>query len=241
MVDKIRELREQGLGYKAIARELQLSKDRVVYLCKKHGMSGTKGPIGKPVPLCVCKQCGKEFKPISNDRVTFCSRDCAYTYQHDHKKLNYCVDCGKEISRRSTRCVACRSEHSRKPKKPKQNKRIHIECAECGKLFVGYKSRRFCCKQCANRYSNRKRETDRRHQLAVNGPVDYTITLTKLVQRDEGLCGICGKPVNMKAYHNAGDYGSIDHIKPVSKGGQHQWDNVQLAHRKCNTDKRDVL
>lgn len=30
---------------------------------------------------------------------------------------------------------------------------------------------------------------------------------------------------------------SIDHIRPLSKGGTHTWDNVQLAHLKCNIKK----
>ena len=38
----------------------------------------------------------------------------------------------------------------------------------------------------------------------------------------------------------AGDnYPSVDHIKPISKGGTHTWDNIQLAHRYCNTIKSD--
>ena len=36
-------------------------------------------------------------------------------------------------------------------------------------------------------------------------------------------------------------YPSIDHIYPVSKGGMHAWNNVQLAHRKCNTYKSDSI
>lgn len=32
-------------------------------------------------------------------------------------------------------------------------------------------------------------------------------------------------------------YPSIDHVIPVSKGGLHSWENVKLAHRKCNTRK----
>jgi 5-methylcytosine-specific restriction endonuclease McrA len=39
---------------------------------------------------------------------------------------------------------------------------------------------------------------------------------------------------------NAGDsYPSIDHVRPLSKGGTHEWNNVKLAHRKCNWEKRD--
>jgi 5-methylcytosine-specific restriction endonuclease McrA len=43
----------------------------------------------------------------------------------------------------------------------------------------------------------------------------------------------------MSADTNADEYGSIDHVLPVSKGGTHTWNNVRLAHRGCNMAKRD--
>lgn len=48
-------------------------------------------------------------------------------------------------------------------------------------------------------------------------------------ERDEGVCGICGEPV-VGAFH-------VDHIIPLSKGGSHSYDNVQLAHPTCNLRK----
>jgi 5-methylcytosine-specific restriction endonuclease McrA len=47
--------------------------------------------------------------------------------------------------------------------------------------------------------------------------------------RDEGLCGICDTTV----------YGEfhIDHVVPLSKGGEHSYANVQLAHPSCNLSK----
>jgi 5-methylcytosine-specific restriction endonuclease McrA len=32
-------------------------------------------------------------------------------------------------------------------------------------------------------------------------------------------------------------YPSIDHIVPMSKGGDHVWNNVQVAHIICNSYK----
>lgn len=48
-------------------------------------------------------------------------------------------------------------------------------------------------------------------------------------ERDEGICGICDKPIIGK-FH-------IDHITPISKGGLHAYDNVQTAHPTCNMRK----
>lgn len=49
--------------------------------------------------------------------------------------------------------------------------------------------------------------------------------------RDKGICGICCKSVDVTSHWE------IDHIVPISKGGAHGYDNVQLAHRKCNRAK----
>ena len=48
------------------------------------------------------------------------------------------------------------------------------------------------------------------------------------------VCGLCGK--RMK-YLDA----TLDHIRPVSKGGSSKLANLQLAHRKCNTKKGNCM
>ncbi|WP_210434349.1 HNH endonuclease [Virgibacillus sp. SK37] len=48
--------------------------------------------------------------------------------------------------------------------------------------------------------------------------------------------------VTEEGYYIAGDdYPSIEHVIPISKGGTHTWDNVKLAHRKCNNLKSDKV
>lgn len=49
-----------------------------------------------------------------------------------------------------------------------------------------------------------------------------------LVARDHGRCGICGKAVAVSDR-------SIDHILPLSRGGQHSYANTRLTHRRCNS------
>lgn len=52
----------------------------------------------------------------------------------------------------------------------------------------------------------------------------------KLFERDQGICGICGQPVDPKRYH-------VDHIVPLIKGGEHSYANTQIAHPRCNSAK----
>jgi hypothetical protein len=84
----------------------------------------------------------------------------------------------------------------------------------------------------------------------VNGniviPLNLTIVVPKAVvlkhvdrvsryllyKRDGGKCGYCGTVTSPKE-------GTIDHIVPVSKGGQTVWTNVVWCCKKCNTFKDD--
>lgn len=71
---------------------------------------------------------------------------------------------------------------------------------------------------------------------------DKSITLKALIDRDGGVCQICGKPTNgddITNGHIGRMYPTLDHIIPLSKGGSHTWDNVQLAHMCCNAGKCD--
>lgn len=71
---------------------------------------------------------------------------------------------------------------------------------------------------------------------------DETITLKALRARNKDICQICGEPVNdkdIKDGHIRKRYPTLDHIIPLSKGGGHTWDNIQLAHMGCNAGKCD--
>ena len=52
--------------------------------------------------------------------------------------------------------------------------------------------------------------------------------------RDSGICGICKIHVPL---HEV----TLDHIIPLSKGGEHSKRNIQLAHRSCNSAKGSKL
>lgn len=72
---------------------------------------------------------------------------------------------------------------------------------------------------------------------------DDEITIESVFDRDKGICKICGKPVDWNSKNEKGHplrlYPTIDHIVPFSKGGEHIWENVQLAHLGCNAKKKD--
>lgn len=59
----------------------------------------------------------------------------------------------------------------------------------------------------------------------------------EVFERDGWICQLCTEPVDrMLAYPDPMSQ-SLDHVIPLSRGGHHVWDNVQLAHLICNNRK----
>jgi len=83
-------------------------------------------------------------------------------------------------------------------------------------------------------YGNGKKRT---------GGVGDTIRRVVLGNRDDWVCGICRKSIDPSLRHPDLESGSIDHVIPLGPkhGGTHTWDNVQIAHYRCNIRKKDRL
>lgn len=167
----------------------------------------------------------------------------------------------------TVKCKSCGRERTRNRKKIFEGSNIscpecgnnrkgmkEASCEKCGAIFVQYSEQQTLCKTCHDevvRIRDRARDSInqrlRESRARENGKVDYSITLSKLIERDDHICQLCGRMVNEDDYVYVGDtfvagndYPSIDHIKPLSKGGVHQWNNIQLAHRLCNSLKQDI-
>lgn len=121
-------------------------------------------------------------------------------------------------------------------------------CKQCGALFVPEGSRKkFCSAECGLKYHNSRREHHAiRQKRKTEQTVDKDITLEKLFERDGGKCYLCGHICDWDdckiidgVFIAGGKYPSVEHIVPLSKGGEHSWNNVKLACRRCNSVKRD--
>lgn len=61
-----------------------------------------------------------------------------------------------------------------------------------------------------------------------------------LFARFEGKCQYCGCGVFLGGRPGLSQFGAeIDHVIPVSKGGDDSFGNCTLSCRRCNTEKRD--
>lgn len=132
----------------------------------------------------------------------------------------------------------------------KKIKELTSICQECGEVFIGTsKGMKYCSLECSNKRNNRLKEIKRRKKIKKNGRVDWDISLSKLVERDKNICYICGEECDESDYVKDNEnnfivgknYPSVDHVKPISKGGTHIWSNIRLAHHYCNSIKRDNI
>jgi 5-methylcytosine-specific restriction endonuclease McrA len=63
------------------------------------------------------------------------------------------------------------------------------------------------------------------------------VQLGTLWIRDGGTCQLCGDPINPALKAPDPKSVSIDHVIPLSRGGEHSYANTQLAHFGCNSRK----
>jgi 5-methylcytosine-specific restriction endonuclease McrA len=64
----------------------------------------------------------------------------------------------------------------------------------------------------------------------AGGAVKEHVYALIVLERDDGVCGICGEDVDPFSFE-------VDHIVAIKDGGEHSYANVQLAHATCNRKK----
>lgn len=123
-------------------------------------------------------------------------------------------------------------------------------CVECGTPFYNPHPHTLTCTHlCSKRRANRLQRLYNSNRLNESNIVDKDITLQKLFNKYDGICYLCGKEcdfndkvITEEGYTIVGKtYPSVEHVIPISKGGMHAWDNVNLAHHYCNSIKSDNL
>lgn len=67
-----------------------------------------------------------------------------------------------------------------------------------------------------------------RRARAAGAPRVEKIDRAAVYERDGGRCHLCRKKAPRHAFH-------LDHLIPLSKGGNHTHDNLAVAHASCNS------
>lgn len=117
-----------------------------------------------------------------------------------------------------------------------------VKFCECGSL-VPFGKQNKCdeCLRISRRKRERRKETKRRMRCEGG---DFSITTEDLYIRYDGICYLCGGKCDWDDYEIRNGtkvvgptYPTQEHIIPISKGGKHEWENLNLAHHLCNSRK----
>lgn len=109
--EKIKELRLEGMGYKAIATTIGLTRDSVRGFCRRHGLEGDSCVVALNVQVkhqqnLLCNHCEKIMKKKLKGRTRrFCSDACRRTWW----KKNIEKGVKKESAMYSFICPHCQS------------------------------------------------------------------------------------------------------------------------------------
>lgn len=87
--------------------------------------------------------------------------------------------------------------------------------------------------------SRRVKQGNVRHarRTLIAGTRSEYVDSAAVFARDANECQLCGEPIDMTARFPHPLSPSIDHAKPISRGGTHTYENVQAAHLRCNMSK----
>jgi len=261
--EQIRKMFEEGRTYREMAITLGVDehnlRKRCVAIGCEYERQDSKHPIerineagaydymggyenGESVIRLRCRECGTES-------------DFSMVWIRHNEYKPPCKICREKQRAEHKLELARKREHQKNAEKEERDRtrRLRIQfvqtemkvCRNCGGLFFG--SGMYCSKRCVARYNEAQCER-RRRVWASEREIDKDITLDRLYKRDGGRCHICGGLCEWDDFiikeeqKIAGNmYPSIDHVKPLARGGAHKWDNVKLAHRICNSLKRDSL
>jgi len=83
-------------------------------------------------------------------------------------------------------------------------------------------------------YTEEKRQRDSIRRARKAGATIERFLNVEIFERDDWTCGICDLPVDREASWPDPNMPSLDHIQPLSLGGDHSRANTRCAHLGCN-------
>lgn len=200
-----------------------------------------------------CLACGKLFKPKRAGHTKFCSRNCSFSFISAKRKIIADMNIVHSVYR--MKCCECSirsngyvgqkycSDDCRRKKLEKSHTQKTFACKECSCNVVtsyGTKRKSFCSDVCSKKYFNRIRRSKERARLR-HVKVEHVDPI-KVFERDAWRCKICYKKTPKEYRGSIRDLApELDHILPLSKGGEHSYANTQCTCRKCNQMKGNAI
>lgn len=195
----------------------------------------------------ICRNCGSEFEPKKRGRKNtgFCCKHCADNWRKHNvynlaprKHERVCAWCGTVFQTNQTDQKYCSlSCASRARMESFSTERV---CHVCGRAFTAAAPNEvFCSAECQRRAKRDREQDKRRRRRAMTGDHrEGKLSLDKVYADADGVCAVCGLPVPLLCECNDEWSRTRDHIIPITLQGAHTYSNCQLAHRMCNSIKK---
>ena len=259
-------LREHNGSAKGNAVQMKRAGERVGRIVTLHGFAMLDEWRGKDATYRVrCLRCGCEFELKSQTlkKCKFACPECSDPLDDLHGEL---VAMRKTVDAIGRELAAAKAALDRLDRWICGERDWYADtleahspqvatCKHCGGTWVHWPSREYygrrkpspyCSHRCAVRHNRHGKSA--RDRLRRYGRADEqrdSIPLQELVEREHGICYLCGEPIDWNDKHRDVDgnfvcgpnYPTREHVKPLAKGGTHTWDNVRLAHHGCNCRK----
>lgn len=149
------------------------------------------------------------------------------------------VACSPECQRENVKKYTKIRQQEKLASRPKTKLQPCGWCGEDIEVDISYRGNRLYHDEC--RAQGYKATNLRKNNKRRDVPVKRDVSLEAVVQRDGLDCHICGELVDLDIPRNSRMGATIDHVLPVSKGGDSSLENLRLAHWICNIRKSDSL
>jgi len=155
-----------------------------------------------------CERCSADFQPIYRNQ-RFCGLACASTGRFKYAATCSEANCGKKHYCKGL----CRTHYNRKYF-PDSQKRWPGDLEARRKAL---------------------RAKTQRRRAATKGVLVENVDRDVVGERDSWRCGVCRRKISRVLVYPHPRSASLDHVIPLSHGGEHSYVNTRITHLECNT------
>ena len=188
-----------------------------------------------------CKGCKISFIPKDSRWSTYCSRECAFEHcewynrpqkEKPKRRIDPCV----VLARRLRPLVSYRTKSEWMPS--------FSVCKYCGCKVQNKTSPRVICRKkgCKEMYNSDQKKLERARKRGITKKeANSFMESDAIYKRDSYQCYLCGSKTAPHKPYNHPRFPTLDHVVPISRGGEHTESNLMTACRSCNSYKRDLI
>lgn len=191
-----------------------------VYRANVNAARRPRAPSAPPAPAvqinACCERCAEAF--TSRRPAKYCSTRCRVAASNERARLDG------------------RYEAALAAQRAKPHVEHELTCVVCKAAFTArWRKAKYCSKTCSHAVWNPRGRVARRAALSAVW-VEH-VDRDVVGARDGWRCGICRGVIRRTLAYPHPRSASLDHVEPLSLGGEHSYANTRIAHLFCNLSR----